>query len=553
MQQAAAPMAEMMPPDPLAAPLFDVELRRKKEVGRVRVACVPPEEFLIDRSAVALEDAKFSGHRCMKTLSDLIEMGFDKDTVMSLPGDGDDELDLTDERRERLEDQEWENADALDTDPSMREVEVTEAYIRVDYDGDGLAELRKVTMVGKTILENEEVDDHPFATLTPIPMPHVFFGRSIADQTMDVQLIKSTLVRQMLDNLYLTNSPEREVLDGAANMDDLLSSRPGGIKRVKAMGSIREIVVPFVAKESFPMLQYYDQEWERRTGAFRHAEGPDANALAATATGANMLENTAQRRVKLIARVFAETGVKRAFKRILQLVCRHQDREKVIRLRNQWVPMDPRHWDAGMDLSVTVGLGTGNKDQQIAQATNLLGIQSQIVQAQGGVNGPLVTWKEVYNTASKVVEASGLKTPEPYFVDPESPEAQQREQQKAANPPPDPKMIEVQMKAQADQQKAAMDFQLDQAKTQAAQQADAARMQFEQALAERRMENEFALKSEQIAAEMGLKREQLIAELQLKREQFAEEMQLRRTQAAADTSIKASVATSRVAPGGDPG
>lgn len=534
-------------------PRFDVEIRRTREVGRVKVACVAPEEFLIDKGAVTLDNANFSAHRCMKTLSDLIEMGFDRDTVMSLPGDGDSELELTDERRERMEDQEWDNSEALDVDPSMREVEVTEAYIRVDFDGDGLAEMRKVTMVGKTILENEEVDDHPFASLTPIPMPHVFFGRSIADVTADVQLVKSTLVRQMLDNLYLTNNPEKEVLDGTVNMDDLLSSRPGGLKRVKAMGSIREIAVPFVAKESFPMLQYYDQEWERRTGAFRHAEGPDANALAATATGANMLENTAQRRVKLIARVFAETGVKRAFKRILQLVCRHQDREKVIRLRNEWVPMDPRHWNANMDLKPNVGLGTGDKDQQIAQVTHIMGVQAQVIQAQGGVNGPLVTWKEVYNTAGKLVEASGLRTPEPYFVDPESPEAVQREQQKAANPPPDPKMIEAQGKLQIEQQKAQASFQLDQAKTQATQQADMAKMQAEAALRRDELMMEMQLKREQIEAELALKREQLAAELQLRREQIQEEAALNRERAKADAQIKASVATSRVQPGGEPG
>jgi hypothetical protein len=243
---------------------------------------------------------------------------------------------------------------------------------------------------------------------------------SIADQTIDLQLIKSTLWRGALDALYLSNSPQIGAVEGQVNLDDLLNRRPGGIVRLKSADALVPITTAPLGGDVFQMIEYIDSVREQRTGVTRYNQGLDADTLNKTATGINAIQNAAEQRLELIARVFAETGVKRAFRRILELVCKHQQKPKIIRLRQSWVAMDPREWNDQMDLSVSVGLGTGNRDQQVAHMTNLLQLDQQIVQMQGGVDGPLVTVQNIYNKLAKLVEASGLKTVASYYTDPRS-------------------------------------------------------------------------------------------------------------------------------------
>ncbi len=412
-----APAAERQPPAPL---LHDVVLRRTTRTGRVRIRPLPPEEFLIDRRAVDLDEVPFLAHRLKRTISELIEAGYPREQLAVL--EDDEVADLSLERLERFADEDempWRESSALD--PSMREVWVTECYIRVDYDGDGVAELRKVTVAGAgaaVILDNDEVDDHPFAALTPIPMPHKFFGMSIADQTIDLQLIKSTLWRGALDSLYLSNAPQMGVVEGQVNLDDLLNRRPGGIVRIKNPSALVPIQTAPLGGDAFTMIEYIDTVREQRTGVTRYNQGLDPDTLNKTATGINTIQNAAQQRLELIARIFAETGVKRAFRRILELVAKHQQQPQIIRLRGAWVAMDPREWTDEMDMTVSVGLGTGNRDQQVAQMTNLLQIDQQIVQMQGGVEGPLVTLQNIYAKLAKLVEAAGLKSVGNFYTDP---------------------------------------------------------------------------------------------------------------------------------------
>jgi hypothetical protein len=421
-----APDSGVLPGRPPIPMLHDVVVRRTIRDGRVRVQPLPPDEFLIDRRAVGLDEAPFVAHRVKRTISELIEMGYEKATVSELGSD--DTADYGLERLERFQDEDempWREAGTLD--PTMREIWITECYLRVDYDGDGIAELRKVTLAGNgagssaaTVLENEEIDDHPFAALTPIPMPHKFFGMSVADQTIDLQLIKSTLWRGALDALYLSNSPQIGAVEGKVNLDDLLNRRPGGIVRIKSPDALVPITTAPLGGDVFQMIEYIDSVREQRTGVTRYNQGLDADTLNKTATGINAIQNAAQQRLELIARVFAETGVKRAFRRILELVCKHQQKPKILRLRQSWVAMDPREWNDGMDVSVSVGLGTGNRDQQVSHMMNLLQLDQQIVQMQGGVDGPLVTSQNIYNKLAKLVEASGLKNVASYYTDPRS-------------------------------------------------------------------------------------------------------------------------------------
>jgi hypothetical protein len=446
------PGAPPMPAPPQAM-LHDAVVRRTNKDGRVCIVPVPPDEFLIDRRAVDLDETPFCAHRVKLSVSKLSEMFPEKaETIRNLAPD--DDGDFSQERLQRFKaEDEMPYREDTNIDPAMREVWVTECYIKVDYDGDGLAELRKVTMAGSmgsaggVILENEEIDDNPFAAITPVPMPHKFFGMSIADQTQDLQLIKSTLWRGALDSVYLGNAPMVGAVEGQVNLDDLLNRRPGGVVRMKSVGALTPIPTVPVAADAYTMIAYVDNVREQRTGVQRFAPGPGADALnnayTDTATGANIVESASQERLELIARTFAETGVKRAFRRTLELVCKHQNKPKIIRLRNKWVEMDPREWNNMMDLTVTVGLGTGNKTQQVAILSNLLNIDEKIVQLQGGVQGPLVTAKNIYAKLAKLVEASGLKSVEAYYTDPaEAPQQQPQQHQ-------DPRMAQVQANAQA--------------------------------------------------------------------------------------------------------
>jgi len=458
-----------------AVTYHDLVVKRRRRSGAVRIMTVPPEEFLISRRARSIEEAPFVAHRLRKTVSELIEMGYDRDLVDRLPGSEDD--DPTGERRERfaLED-DHDHSAADGPNRAMREIWLTECYIKCDWDGDGIAERRKVTVAGSgpEILDNESWDGPlPFVSLTPIPMPHRFFGLSIADLVMDLQLIKSSILRQILDNLYLSNNG-RHIISDQVNLDDMLTARPGGIVRLKngalpGQGHILPLDTPLVAAQAFPMLEYIDGVRENRTGVTRYMQGLDADTLNKTASGINQIMTAAQQRVELIARVFAETGVKDLFRKILELANRNQSAPRIIRLRNRWVPMDPREWNTQMDVSISVGLGTGNKDQMLMHLRNLLEIQVQAIRMQGGVDGPLVRLENVYNTLAKLVENAGLKSADPYFTDPT--------QRPPAPPPPpapaqpDPALAALQQQAQLeaarlafDRQRATANLALDRAK-----------------------------------------------------------------------------------------
>ncbi len=463
--------------------LHDFVVRRRQATGSVRVMPVPPEEFLISRRARSIEDAAFVAHRLRKTVSELKEMGYDGDVIDRLSGAGDD--DLTGEARERsMFEDEGDQPFAAGANRAMREIWITECYVRVDWDGDGIAERRKVTVggSGQEILDNEPWDGPvPFVSVTPILMPHRFFGLSVADLVMDLQLIKSTILRQILDNLYLSNNG-RHIISDQVNLDDMLTARPGGLVRLKngalpAQGHVLPLDTPLVAAQAFPMLEYIDGIRENRTGVTRYNQGLHADTLNKTASGITQIMSAAQQRIELIARVFAETGIKDLFRKVLELVGRHQHAPRIVRLRNRWVPMDPRSWSTGMDVSINVGLGTGNKDQMLVHLQNLLGIQVQAVRFQGGVDGPLVTLENLYNTLAKLVENAGLKSADPYFTEPTRRGAAGQAEAPAVGgamppaPPPDPRLLSLQQRAQLDaarleleRQRAMADLALDRAK-----------------------------------------------------------------------------------------
>lgn len=473
-------------------PLHDLAVRRSRDYGRVRVEPVPPEEFLIARRAKSIAEAAFVAHRVRRTVSDLVAAGHDRALVERLAG-----WDGAPPGRPLPTHEAAEAGWPPERDGAMRELWVTECYLRADWDGDGIAELRKVTVAGEgcEILDNEPADGAPFVSLTPILMPHRFFGLSVADLVMDLQLIKSTILRQILDNLYLSNNG-RHVVSDQVNIDDMLTARPGGIVRLKngalpSQGHVLPLDTPLAAAQAFPMLEYIDGIRESRTGVTRYNQGLDADSLNKTASGISQIMSAAQQRVELIARIFAETGVKDLFRKILELVGKHQTQPRILRLRNRWVAMDPRQWNAGMDLSIAVGLGTGNKDQMLAHLRSLLEIQAEAVRLQGGAEGPLVTLENIYNTLSRLVENAGLKATEPYFTDPARGAGAPPP---AAAPPPDPLL------AAAERQAALQAARLD---------LDRERIAAGIAHDRARLEAEIALKREALAQQAAFKREEL--------------------------------------------
>jgi hypothetical protein len=475
-------------------PIFSYNVRVKKvnKKGSVKVENVPPEEFLISKKARRIDEAPFVAHRKLTTRSELIAMGFKADDIDSLPAY--DDLTFTPERVARYPNGEQPDDPSLDT--SMDEIETFECYIRTDFDKDGIAELRRVFYAGSTILENEEADFIPFCSVCPIPMPHKFFGHSLADRVTDIQKIKTTVTRQMLDNLYLSNNARMAVVDGQVNLDDMLTVTPGGIVRVKNPAAITPLAVPLVANQAFPMLGYMDEVQQKRTGVTQSSQGLDPNILQnTTATAIAMVQNAGAAKVELIARIFAETGVKDLFRRILHLVCKYQDKQRIVRMRGKFVAIDPREWNNEYDMTVNVGLGTGNREQQMAMTAAVLQKQEQLLGTMGMAN-PFVSPAQYRNTLGRFIESAGFKDTNEFFreITPEIEQQILTPQQ----PQPDPATAALMQSAQAQ-------IEIDRAK----------------AL------NDIEIAKGKAAAQIQLEREKAAAQLQLKTAEFQAEAQLK--------------------------
>jgi hypothetical protein len=496
--------------------LNDVVVQRRKKSGKVTVVNVPPEEFLISKNGAAIRGpraAPFIAHRRQVTRSDLIAMGFDKDQVNSLPSG--DALAYTPERVVRYSPGE-QPYDTQSKEMALQEVEVFECYILHDENDDGIAELRQVFYAGNEILvkddgkeANEECDYVPFYSICPIPIPHKFFGNSLADRTVDLQLIKTTVTRQMLDNLYLTNDARTWAVEGQVNLDDLLTSTAGGVIRVKSPQALGQLAVQNMSGQSFPMLQYLDTVQAKRTGVTEMSQGLDANVLQnVTAAAVASMQQAGAGKIELIARLFAEGGVKELFEGILHLVTKYQNKERIIRLRGQYVTVDPRTWANKYDLTINVGLGNGNRDQQMAMLQMVLAKQEQML-AQFGPANPMVSLGQYRSTLGRFVEAAGFKDSAEFFK-PITPEQDQALQ----NPPPQQPQMPPEVQALM-------------AKTQADIQAQQAKFQAEMQLAREKAALELQLMREKEQAKMMLEQEKFRAQMALKQEEFQAEAQLK--------------------------
>lgn len=505
-----------------------VKFRVKKKTGKVCVVPVPPEEVLVNKNPTApFRKNRFKAHHRQLTVGELIEMGLisgPDEVPADVHGDN-----FNEERTTRFSFDETDASMQADSqDPLARLVWVSECYRKFD------GQERTVIKVGNKVLSNEDGFTAQLISITPIPLPHKLFGMSYADLIEDLQLLKSTVFRQILDNMYLANNGRYMALDGMVNIDDLLTSRPGGIVRVKTFDAVKPMQPPLLGAPAFNLLEYIDQVKENRTGVNRAPLDPDS--ISNTATGANIYFQGAQARVELIARVFAETGVKDLFYAILEAVQKHQDHAKVIRLRNEWVQMDPREWTNKFDLDVMVGLGTGSKETQMAALAEEA--QFQLAALQGGL--PVVTPENVYNLRMKALEAKNIKGGDLFYTHPSKMPPQQSA--------PDPKMIEVQAGIQADQAKLQLAEQKTHAGIQQKQEKavhqmgmDQQRMQFERekAAMQADLERQKAVADHQREVErLEMEKARVQLEIQLERAKAVADMALQREKASADAQIK---------------
>jgi hypothetical protein len=495
--------------DPMGMPVVlrshSVKVSKKSTSGGVVVENVPPEEFLISKRAKDIASAPFVAHRRLVTRSELTAMGFNAETIATLPTNTD--LEFSEERIARFDQSETPDNQSMDL--SMEEVEVFECYVRADMDDDGIAELRKVVYAGNEILSDEEIDLVPFHSLCPIPIPHKFFGNSLADRAMDIQLIKSTITRQILDNLYLTNNARTGVVEGQVNLDDMLSVAPGGVIRMKNPNAIVPINVAPVANQAFPMLEYLDGIQSKRTGISDMQQGLNPDILQnVTAAAIAATQSASSGKIELIARIFAETGVKSLFQGILHLVTKYQDKPRMIRLRGKYVPIDPRTWSNQYDLSISVGLGTGNKQEQMAMLQMVMAKQEQIIQQYGPAN-PMVSIGQYRTTMGKFIEAAGFKDVSEFFK-----EITPEQDQALSNPPPQQPQVDPAIEAMIAQSQAQM--QMAQQKLMADIEANR-----QKALAD------IQLAREKAGAEIQLEREKAAVQLELKKAEFEVEAQLK--------------------------
>jgi len=410
----------------------------------------------------------------------------------------------------------------------MQEIEVFECYVKTDIDGKGIASLVQVFYAGNEILQDkkgkemiEEVDYVPFHSICPIPIPHKFFGNSLADRTVDLQLIKTTITRQILDNLYLTNNARVVAVEGQVNLDDLLTSTAGGVIRAKSQGAVSQLAVTNVAQAAFPMLQYLDTIQSKRTGVSDASQGLDPSILQnVTAAAIASMQQAGSGKIELMARIFAETGVKSLFKGILHLLCKYQDKPRLVRMRGEFVEFDPRTWANQYDVAINVGLGAGNRQEQMAMLQMIVAKQEQLIGQYGPAN-PYVSPAQYRSTLGRMIEAAGFKDSAEFYkaITPE-------QDQQLSNPPP-PQQPQMPPEVQVMMQKTQAEIQANQQKAQADMQLQQQQQQIDMQMAQQKASLEMQLLREKEAAKLQLEREKQQAYFAMKQQEFEVEAQLK--------------------------
>jgi len=405
-------------------PEHSLKISYKTEKGELKIEALPPEEFIVDRNAKSVEDAYIVAHRTEMRVSDLVEMGYDFDEIADLSGLTSDDAFRDEEDFERRG---YQQDDEESSDVSMKKVQVTEAYMKMDKEGTGIATMYRVLLAGgeNKLLECEAWGDVPFAVFEVDPEPHTFFGRSIADLIMNDQDSSTAMLRGLMDNVALTNSPRQGYVQGQVNVDDLMNNEIGGLVRLKSPQALVDITTPFVAGQVLDAIQYMDATVETKTGVSRASMGLDPDALQNTsATAARLQAQQGAGQIEVMARNLAEGGMKRLFKLMLKLCVENSNEEAMMRMHGEFIPIDPRTWNSEMDVTINVGLGTGREEQKQAALGQALQMQMQVWSNYGASNG-LVTMTGIRNTLGDMLALNGIRNIDRYF-NPMTPEQEQQ-------------------------------------------------------------------------------------------------------------------------------
>ncbi|SEF19440.1 hypothetical protein ABL840_05000 [Variovorax sp. NFACC27] len=513
-------MIQAQPP----AVLYDVGCKRVRKGGKLNIEPVPSDEFIISRGAKTIAEARLVGHRVKRTLSELKSMGYPEDKIDSL-GSDDSEGNSNAERiaRDKFDDTGDEFEGNSTTDRSQYSVWVKELYLRVDYDGDGIAELRKVVRAGNQILDNEIVDEAPFVSWCPVPMPHKYWGLSVADLAMQGQKTKTSIVRGQLDNMYLQVNGRYFGVKGKVDFDSLLDSRPGGVVMMDQPGMAGRLDQGMGdLGAAAQLMEQEEQALENSTGWTRYSQGNDAKGLNDTYGGVQIITNKADMRTDLMARNLAE-GFVDLFKMMLKLVCQNQKKAELIRIAGEWIEMDPREWRNQFDTDINVGLGVGNKDQQVG---HLMGLrQLQLSGLQFGTSTP----KKIYELDTEIAKVMGFKSGDRFFNDPEK-----------TPPPPQPNPMQAQM--EVEKIKAQAHLQVESAKLQSNQQIEAMKVQQQMQLehAKAQMQAQVDINRQRAEAEQHALRIKQEAELEAMRSQMKDSFD--RWKAELDAAVRVEVA-----------
>jgi hypothetical protein len=444
---------------------YDLTIRRLKPKDQVCIESVPPEEVLISRHARSIETSSYVAHRMIKSVSDLVAMGYDQEEMEQYAGYGGSALDP-----ESYEEQEarnpFDNMVYPDrNDAGGKDVLYVEHYLYYDYDDDGIDERIKVCTAGNglEVLNVEPLDELPICMFCPDPEPHTAIGSCPADYLKPIQAAKSQIMRDTLDSLGHSIFPRMGVVEGQVNIDDVLNTDIGQPIRMRAPGMVQPFAIPFVGKEAFPVLGYLDEAKENRTGVSKASAGLNAEALQSTTSAAvTATMSGAQGRVELICRHFAEGGLKTMFKTVNNLVIKHQEAQDVFRLNGKFIPVDPRYWDSDKDMVVNVAISKSSDEEKFQVLTGLASKQEQIMQTLGPQN-PLVSMQQYANTLTRMIELAGFQDAQS-FVNTEVPPMPPQPQE-----PPKPDAAEMlaqaeAMKAQVSAQKAMIDAETDRMK-----------------------------------------------------------------------------------------
>ena len=472
----------------IETPSHSIKISRQQEKGELCIESVPPEEFFINRDARNLKDAYLVAHRTEMRAGDLIAMGYDPEVVLDL-NSFDNGSEMTEAEVHERRGYSLDTSDEDEQDPSMKNVTVTEAYMRIDADGTGIPVLHKITCGGTSyeMLDFEPCDELPFAKFEIDPEPHTFYGRSLAEIVMDDQDAATSILRSILDNVAMTNNPRLAVIEGAANIDDVLNNEIGAIVRMRQAGAVQDLSVPFTAGQTLGALTYLDGLVETKTGVSRASMGLDPDAMQSTTKAAvQATVQAAAGQVEVMVRNLAD-GMRDLFGIMLRLSNKNVDEEQMMRMNGTFVPVDPRVWDSSMDVSINVGLGTGREEEKAMALSQALQMQTMVYQTYGPMNG-LVSMTNIRNTLADQLAVSGIRNADRYFAPiTEEIEAQMLQQQQAA-----------QAQQGEGQDPNAAFLQAEQMKAQVKMQSDAAKMQ---------------LDAQKAAADNDLKRDQMAQDL----------------------------------------